>query len=139
MRVNLMQIWRQVQRWARPRPARSTKEVGQRAEKAAGRYLRRQGYQILECNVQMRFGEIDILAVHEGWLVIAEVRSHKQGSVVRPREALSREKQRRLRALAEQVRKRPGLRELPVRIDLVEVATDEYDRPITVEILRGAC
>lgn len=139
MRISPMQIWRQLGRWLRPRPVRSTRELGQRTEKAAARYLRRQGYRILERNVQMRFGEIDIIARHEGWLVIVEVRSYKQGSVVRPRESLSRKKQERLRALTEQVRKRPGLRELPVRIDLVEVATDEYDRAVAVEILRGAC
>jgi putative endonuclease len=135
MKISALRAW--WDRWRCPPAAsRSPRAVGRRAEAAAARYLRRQGYDILQQNVELHRGEIDLLARHEGFLVLVEVRSHKAGGL-QPREALSRDKQRRLRRLAEQVLKLPAYRRLPIRIDLVEVLTDERDRPVKCEIIKA--
>ncbi len=110
---------------------------GARAEQAAARYLRRHGYRLLGRNLRVAGGEIDLLAAHEGWLVIVEVRSYRRGEGRPPRESLSRDKQRRLRRLAEEVGKRPLWRNRPLRIDLVEVATDSQGRAEGFEVFRG--
>ena len=68
------------------------------------------------------------------WLVVVEVRSHKQGGLL-PRQTISREKVRRLRRLAQMIWKQPRFQKLSVRIDLVEVETDAQDRPGRVEII----
>ena len=120
-------------------PAAHTSELGARAEEFAAHHLRQQGYHIDQRNLRLRQGEVDMIALHEGWLVVVEVRSYKQGSPLPPHATLSREKQARLRRLAEEVRKRQGRTALPVRIDLVEVGTDASDQPVTAEVFRGAC
>ncbi len=51
------------------------RKKGARAEEIAASYLESIGYRILERNVHMRVGEIDIVAMHEGELIFVEVRS----------------------------------------------------------------
>ena len=136
MSPSLLQAWwRRLARLWRPAD-RSPRARGARAERAAARHLRRHGYRILQQNLNLRYGEIDILALNEGFLVIVEVRSHKLGGL-RPRETISRDKLCRLRRLADQVHKRPKFRKLPVRIDLVEVAVDERGKAVGFEIIRA--
>jgi len=77
----------------------SCRRIGARAEAAAARYLKRRGYRILERNLRTRIGEIDIVATHDDWLVVVEVRSRREDSPVSPRETLTRQKQRKLRAV----------------------------------------
>jgi putative endonuclease len=110
---------------------------GGQAEHAALRHLRRHGYRILGRNLRVAGGEIDLLAVQDAWLVIVEVRSYQEQQGRRPREALSKDKQRRLRRLAEELHKRPLWRDRPVRIDLVEVQTDARHRAVGFEIIKG--
>jgi putative endonuclease len=48
---------------------------GQRSERAAAKFLRKLGYRILAANVADTEGEIDLLALDGGTLVVVEVRS----------------------------------------------------------------
>ncbi len=50
------------------------------AEEIAVSYLRSLGYRIVDRNVHMRVGEIDIVAEHNGELVFVEVRSSSSGN-----------------------------------------------------------
>ncbi len=119
-------------------PARDPRrQLGARAEQAAARYLKRRGYRILARNLRTRTGEIDIVAQHTGWLVIVEVRSRQEDSPVAPRETLTRKKRRKLAALAEQLRKRYRLLDMPVRVDLVEVTVEERGKVKSCEVLAG--
>ncbi len=136
----LQRLWAAFRQWRlRPRPRGSTRRLGRLAEQAAARWLRRRGYRIVERNLRLPGGEIDLLACREGWLVVVEVRSRKQGSAVSPRETLTAKKKRRLRRLAEQVHKRPRWRRLSLRIDLVEVETDTRDRVVSIQALEAVC
>jgi putative endonuclease len=69
---------------------------GQRSERFAARYLRKLGWRVLAANVADREGELDLLALDGGTLVVVEVRSR---SVPDPRAAadtVDLAKQRRL-------------------------------------------
>lgn len=57
----------------RPRP--STVALGQRGEERAVRALEDAGYRIVERNVRLRIGELDIVAYDRDVLVFIEVRS----------------------------------------------------------------
>ncbi len=48
------------------------------AERVAARHLRRLGYRILERNVCMRYGELDLVAKQGETLVFCEVRARKE-------------------------------------------------------------
>ncbi len=52
-----------------------TKARGNIAEEAAARYLRENGYRIIDRNVYNRFGEIDIIAIRDEVLHFIEVKS----------------------------------------------------------------
>jgi len=112
-------------------------QAGARAEAAAARYLKRRGYRILARNLRTRIGEIDIVATDGDWLVVVEVRSRREDSPVSPRETLTRNKRRKLRALTEQLRKRHRLGDKPVRVDLVEVTLDQRGKVKSCQLLPG--
>ena len=125
--------WRRL--WAVPPDPR--RQLGARAEAAAVRYLKRQGYRILARNLRTRIGEIDIVATHNEWLVAVEVRSRREDSPVSPRETLTRQKRSKLRALTEQLRKKYHLQDKPVRVDLVEVTLSQRGKVKSCQLLRG--
>jgi len=137
--TSVLSLWNRLRnRRSEPPVALSTKAKGDRAEAAAARYLRRHGYRLLERNLRRRYGEVDLLALHRGCLVIVEVRSYGSGGFA-PHQTLSQDKQRRLRRLATNIHKAPRFRELPLRIDLVEVFLDDRARPASFEIFEAIC
>jgi putative endonuclease len=135
--MHLSALWQRLCDRFRARPAPHPHARGAAAERAAARYLRRHGYRLLDHNLRVAGGEIDLLAVHDECLVIVEVRSYKATSGFRPRATLSADKQHRLRRMAQELHKRPRWRDRPVRIDLVEVQTDARDRAVAFDLLRG--
>ena len=73
---------------------------GRAGEDLGEQYLKNQGYQILERNVQLPFGEIDLIALHQGSLVFIEVKSRKDDSFGFPEESINRRKKTQLAKLA---------------------------------------
>ena len=76
-------------------------ELGAWGEGKAAEFLKSRGYQILQTNFRSRFGEIDIIAEDDEYLVFVEVRVRKTDSHGRPEETVDRRKQRKLRVTAE--------------------------------------
>ena len=52
----------------------NTRRVGTDKERLAADYLAGQGMQILEQNFYTRQGEVDLIGLHEGYLVFVEVK-----------------------------------------------------------------
>lgn len=75
-------------------------DIGKAGEDFAARYLRKNGYQILERNYHSRFGEIDIIAGKGEYIVFVEVKTRKPGSMVSPLESVTPSKQRKIRQTA---------------------------------------
>ena len=50
-------------------------DIGKRGEKIAARYLKKQGYKILETNRHQSHNEIDIIACNKEYLVFVEVKT----------------------------------------------------------------
>lgn len=51
---------------------------GVEAEKAAARYLKRQGFEVLHERYKTKFGEIDLVAFKKNLLIFVEVKAHRQ-------------------------------------------------------------
>ena len=132
-----VRLWERVTGWLRRRPLDSRQARGAQAERAAAHYLRQHGYRIIARNLRTKLGEIDIVAEHNGWLVVVEVRSRSVDSPVPPHAGLTRAKQHKLRQLTEQLRKQYRLSHLPVRVDLVEVITDQGGGIHSLQVLEG--
>lgn len=96
----------------------STTCRGRAAEEIASLYLSHRGYTILQRNLYTPFGEIDILAKHDGEYVCVEVKSRTKSSDLPAELAMSALKYSRL------VRSMLSLSDIhnkPARIDVITV------------------
>ena len=100
-----------------------------RAERRAARHLARKGYLILERNVRVGHGEIDLVCCHEDMIVFVEVRFRSAG-LGEARESIEGVKERHLISAARRYLRKEGLRETPWRIDLVSVSRDASGKPV---------
>jgi putative endonuclease len=76
-------------------------ERGRVAEDAAARWLEEHGWRVLERNVRVRFGELDIVALKDGVLGIVEVRSHSGDWLDSALETINERKREKLRRLGD--------------------------------------
>ncbi len=95
---------------------------GSRAERAAVRFLRRQGFRIVRCNYTCPHGEIDVVAVDGETVVFVEVRSTATGDPGRPAASVDDVKQRRLTRLALHFLQAHRLLDRPARFDVLAVS-----------------
>ena len=95
--------------------------VGSYYEEMAKDYLIKQGYDILYNNFRSRFGEIDIIARDDAYIVFIEVKYRKNTTYGYPREAVTFAKQKRIyRLAAYYMLKRYG-KEVKCRFDVIEI------------------
>ena len=71
-------------------------KTGDMGEEFAAKYLEKNGYKIVDRNFKCRFGEIDIIAVKDGYIVFAEVKTRAKNALVSGEESVDYFKQRRL-------------------------------------------
>ena len=109
--------------------------LGDRGERAAARYLRRQGMRILVRRYRVAQGEVDLIARDGRTLVFVEVKSRRQGS---PAEAVTPEKQRRLTLAALHFLRRYRLLEQRSRFDVVAIVWPDGHREPAIEHIRAA-
>ena len=96
---------------------------GARAERAAARHLRRAGHRVLAANVADRLGELDLLTLDAGTLVVVEVRSTSTADPQLALDSVNFPKQRRVcEAAARFLARRRLLGLVPVRFDVVAVS-----------------
>ena len=76
------------------------KLTGRSGEAAAAEYLKKKKYKIVGTNYSCRFGEIDLIAENDAYVVFAEVKTRRDDSFAAPREYVTAAKQRRIAATA---------------------------------------
>ncbi len=104
--------------------------LGDRGERRAARYLRKQGLKIVARQYRNRFGEIDIIARDSERLVFVEVKTWWAAQGGQPSNAVTTEKQRRLSRTAAAYLKRRGLfGKQSVRFDVVSIVWPENAEP----------
>ena len=105
----------------------TTRLFGNAGEAVAERFLKRQGYKILERQYRSRLGEIDLIALDRsesrgGCVVFVEVKTRRSDSAGRPEDAVTLAKQRQLTRLALEYLKRQGwLHGRRCRFDVVAI------------------
>ena len=96
--------------------------LGARAERIALEYLQGHGLTVLERNYRRRLGEIDLVALDHGVLVIAEVRTRSSAAFGGAAASIGRVKQRRIiRAAAQLLQQHRHYAALPVRFNVLIV------------------
>ena len=78
----------------------NTRKKGQQYEDLAVSYLEKRSYRILQRNYRCRYGEIDIIARNEGYLVFIEVKYRKEIDSTGAFEAVDIRKQKRICSVA---------------------------------------
>lgn len=111
--------------------------LGAAAEQEAAHCLMRAGLAVVDRNVRLTGGEIDLVCREGDVWVFVEVKARRRGWDDSPGAAVSWQKQRRLAMLAQRYLKKHGLREARCRFDVVEVTID-VGRPGAVRHLRSA-
>lgn len=117
----------------------SRQDSGKRGEELARRELKKRGYRIIETNYRCSHGEIDIVALHKGWLVFIEVRSKASSAFGTPAESITASKKHRMTASAMYyLASRDGLPE-DWRIDFIAVELDPSGKKAkSIEIVENA-
>lgn len=105
---------------------RGTAWLGDYGERVAVDWLRSKGCRILAKNFRgPRRGEVDIVARDGKLLLFVEVKTRREGTKIRPLDAVDRAKQSLIERGANAWLKQLGTRDLPWRFDVIEVyATD---------------
>ncbi|MBQ1410833.1 MAG: YraN family protein [Oscillospiraceae bacterium] len=101
--------------------------IGAWGEDLAAKFLKKQGYRILERNFSCRFGEIDIIVADRNYLVFVEVKLRKSDAIARAADFVDFRKQNRLRTTAELWLSQHET-ELQPRFDVVEIYAPEGER-----------
>jgi putative endonuclease len=112
------------------------RQLGNWGEEQAARYLRAQGYEIIERNWRCAAGELDLIAWEREHLVFVEVRTRRGRTYGTPEESVTPTKQAKLIELAQTyMQKHPEL-ECAWRIDVVAVEL-KGGRP-RIDVIRHA-
>lgn len=126
----LLQAWRTS--WFAPLT------LGQSGERAAARFLKKQGYTIIACGHRDHFGEIDIIAVDGRTVVFVEVKTRSAHDSGHPAEAVDHDKQRRLTRAASAYRKRHDLLETAARFDVIAITWPDGKGQPVIEHFKNA-
>ena len=96
---------------------------GRQAETIGCDYLQRHGLQLLMRNYQCRAGELDLVMMDTGTLVVVEIRYRRNTQFADPLETVTATKQQRIiRATRHLLQYRPELRRYPLRFDVLALS-----------------
>lgn len=95
-------------------------KAGEWGEILACRYLRDNGYTIVETNFRTRFGEIDVISKNKNVLVFTEVKARTNISMANPCEYVDENKQKKIILASASFIQKHQL-DMPVRFDVAEI------------------
>ncbi len=106
-------------------PKTRNKISGNIGEAKSVLYLKNLGYEILETNYKLPFGEIDIIAKDGERVIFVEVKVRNSIRHGYPREAVTKEKQQTIRRVAECYLKKKRALNRYTRFDVIEILGDK--------------
>lgn len=114
----------------------TTAQLGRLGEDLAVRQLQRQGWQIIERNLRLTQGELDIVALEATTLVFIEVKTRRSFVTGLPQAAVTPAKLRRLRRLAGEFLMDHQVPHRDVRLDVIAIHA-QVDDTFALEHLRA--
>ena len=116
--------------------AMQKKELGNKGEEVALRYLKKKGYRIIEQNYVCKMGEMDIIAKEKDTLVFIEVKTRRSMDFGPPQLAVTPFKQRQMSKVALCFLKEKKLENVKARFDVVAILLTP--RGEEIELIRDA-
>ncbi len=114
-----------------------SRTTGTWGEAKVAAYLRRRGYELLAHSYRCRFGEIDLIARKGRTVCFVEVKLRSGTEFGLPREAVTPQKQEKLRKTALMYLSQHQL-DCPARFDVAEVYTGEEGGEARIDYLENA-
>ena len=119
----------------------TTKEIGDIGERAAAKFLKKQGYKISARNVHLSHNEIDIVAENKDYIVFAEVKTRTSSPDDTrfgvPSSAVDyRKREHLLTAARDYLRANPTNKQ--PRMDVLEVWLDKSKKVVDINHIRNA-
>ena len=111
-------------------------KFGKESESVAVRYLKKNGYKVLEQNYRNKIGEIDIIAKDKKTLVFVEVKATRTDSFGSPKWAVTPKKQRKISMVALYYLKDTKQNKVKARFDVVAISSSQ-DNP-RIELIKNA-
>ena len=112
--------------------------IGATGEEIASEYLKLKGYKILALNSRTPFGELDIIARKDGFIIFVEVKTRASNSLGPPYLSVTKKKIRHLIKNSLCYLKRCGLDNSDWRIDIVSVKLNEKYDLEHIELIENA-
>lgn len=112
-------------------------KTGVWGEVYAARYLRDNGYEILDANYVCRFGELDIVAQKNGVICIVEVKTRNEKTQISPMEAVDEGKRQRIEMAAKSFLSHIKIL-ASTRFDVCEVFVDDNDALVRINYIENA-
>lgn len=118
---------------------RFNKDIGNFGEDLSVKYLVKKGYEILHRNFRCRLGEIDIISKsHNGYICFTEVKSRYNCSYGSPHESITRNKVKKIRAIAELYIMKNNLNNVDLRFDVIEIVFNNSDDNYIINFIENA-
>jgi len=112
------------------------KEYGKKGEIDAVRYLKKNGYRIIEKNYRTRLGEIDIIAKDGKTIVFVEVKARRSIRYGHPKWAITPKKKRNMSMVALHYLKSTHQNKAKARFDVVTIHPEENS--MRIELIKNA-
>jgi len=101
--------------------------LGRKGEDISVKFLKKQGYKIMERNYRCSLGEIDIVAKDKNILCFVEVKTRKTKEYGLPEEAIDEHKQKKLAKVALVYLKEKKIYKQDLRFDVVSVYSNHIE------------
>jgi len=104
-------------------------ELGMQGERIARDFLIQKGYKILEKNYRFRHLEVDIIAEHQGYLVVVEVKTRNSDFMAGPEITVTKQKQRAIVKVANAYIDDKNI-DPETRFDIISIILNENQKKI---------
>ena len=110
----------------------NNKEIGKLGEKLAAEFLRGKGFEILHQNYRYGKGEIDIIVKdpEDGCTVFVEVKTRQNLEFGEPEYAITRNKQKQVKRIAELYFYDNEIEEMACRFDVIAILLENVKSPM---------
>ncbi len=115
-----------------------TKFLGDKGERHAARFLKKQGFRIIARNYKNQFGDLDLIALDGDQVVFVEVKTRQSTRFGEPVEAVGYAKQKKLTQLALAYLKKHKLLDKSARFDIVGIVWPDGSKKPDVKHYRNA-
>lgn len=112
--------------------------LGDRGECATAKFLKSQGFRILERQYRGHFGELDIIAIDGDTVVFVEVKTRSTTTAGDPTEAVDLSKQRKITKSALAYLKQKAWLDRRCRFDVVAILWDDGGEKNVIKHYRSA-